>query len=173
MFSAELAVWKQMIKKTAWFFFLPESIHHIFYWQDCYHWLIYILQQRKYINNSWRRLEELLFSFFNLGGQGRRKVWKSDGGMGASSNRRSYNGTGFASIFAKIFEGNWPSYSLVLTALQLIFLYDPNWGGPLDPMGPTFRRPWCGKFWNTWACCQRETKDMFRLILSKSFSVIN
>ena len=51
-------------KKQHRSFFLPESIHHIFYWQDCYHWLIYILQQRKYINNSWRRFEELLFSFF-------------------------------------------------------------------------------------------------------------
>ena len=100
-------------KKQQRSFFLPESIHHIFYWQDCYHWLIYILQQRKYINNSWRRFEELLFlSFFNLGGQGRRNIfnfWR--GWEGPSSNRRSYNGTGFASIFAKICGGNgsnWP-----------------------------------------------------------------
>ena len=88
-------------------FFLPESIHHIFYWQDCYHWLIYILQQRKYINNSWRRFEELLFSFFlqfgRAGPSEGLKIWR---GAGASSNRRSYNGTGFASIFAKIWGGD-------------------------------------------------------------------
>ena len=90
-------------RKQHRFFFLPESIHHIFYWQDCYHWLIYILQQRKYINNSWRRFEELIFSFFlqfgRAGPSEGLKIWR---GAGASSNRRSYNGTGFASISATL-----------------------------------------------------------------------
>ena len=99
--------------------------------------------------------------YFNLP----KGLWKVEKSKEDSTISRPVERECFASIFAKIFEGDWPSYPLVLTALQLIFLYDPNWGGPLDPMGPTFRRPWCGKFWNTWACCQRETKDMFRLII--------